>query len=910
MNTNKTEQNEIVSVWLRNTVADCLKVEANQIEHDVPLVRYGLDSLGAVQLTMAVGSKLQCKVPETLLLACPDLDSLAAFIQTTRNSGKPPVMNDARPSTELKEMLQDSRLPADICPQVEKNGDQRDYSTVLLTGATGFLGAYMLRALMRNTSLDVKCLVRSADANMGSRVRQNLESYGLWEPSFENRVSEFPGDLQRSGLGLSAAERQSLADDVGEIYHCAAAVNWVLPYAGLREANVLGTRELLRLACSGQPKPFHFVSTISTCYATGCSHAVSEQHDMLPYLDSIHLGYAQSKCVAESLVRQASARGLRTTIHRPTLITGDGSTGVSNSEDLLSTMIRGCIQMGAAPDLNWLLDCCPVDYVADAIVGLSSRTSNQLDAFHLVNNERSHWRELVLWMKLYGYPLELIPYRQWLARLRTAAAMPQHPLYRLRSFFMTRPEGASGMTLPELYEDHRHPPVLHSQTQRAMESLSISCPALDSKLLDRYFKSFIDRKVLPDVDRSSVQREPNCSPLDDDFFQTILRQHYDDPTIQVQEQSFSDSNSSESITTELASWQHGSNTGLWMYELSLVRDNQPVPEPLEVFVKSKPADHVTLDVATRVAEMADRDVGKTFERHSHHLGIKDCHRREIHIYRQTDPRFRRHLPNVYAAIENADRRQWMLVLESLSGLELLDSANNTSDWTREHIDAAIAGISQIHAIWYRRESEFSAFDWLGPRKTAIEMIEMQDLWESLTNFSWIYFSEWIDAEAKPIIAEIVASVGQWSADIDRMPQTVIHNDFNPRNMAFRNTDGERRLCAYDWELAAPGIPQHDLAELLCFVLPADCSSDTIMEMVERHRQELMNATGDDIDKEIWLHGFKLSLRDLIINRIPMYCLMHRFRKQPFLARVVKNWFQLYETMDLAETRLAPLGTAN
>lgn len=900
MMTNKVEQNETVDVWLHKMVAGCLKVDWLEIEQNVPLVRYGLDSLGAVQLTTAIESMLQCKVPETLLLACPDLKSLEVFIQMTLSTGTLPLLDGAKPSSELQGMYEDSQLPEDIVPRASSR-DRQNCSTVLLTGATGFLGAYMLRSLMRNTTLNVKCLIRSTDDTKGSRVRQNLESYGLWEASFEGRIAEIHGDLQQPGLGLDDEERQSLSGAVDEIYHCAAAVNWVLPYAGLREANVLGTRELLRLACNGQAKPFHFVSTISTCYATGCSHAISEQHDMLPHLNRIHLGYAQSKCVAESLVRQASERGLRTTIHRPTLITGDGATGISNNDDLLSTMIRGCVQMGAAPDLNWLLDCCPVDYVADAIVGLSSRSSGRCGVYHLVSNNRRHWRELVLWMSLYGYSMELIPYRQWLARLRTAAAMPQHPLYRLRSFFMTRPEDANGvtngLTLPELYENHRLPSVLHAKTLCALEPLAMPCPELNSGLLERYFRSFVDSGVLPAVERPSGPTGATCNSLDKGDLQKSLRQYYDDPTIQIRKQSLLGANCGESITTELASWQHGSNTGLWKYQLSVIGEEPTVPNALEIFVKSKPADQVILDVAKRVAQVADGAVGKAFARHGRFLGIEGCHQREIQMYRQRDPRFRRHVPSVYAAIESEAQCQWMLVLESLSGLELLDSANDTSKWTRDHIEAAIEGIAEVQAIWYRRELEFLAFDWLGSRKTAVEMVEMQDLWLSLANFSWGYFSDWINAEAKSEIAEVIDGVGQWSAEVDRMPHTVIHNDFNPRNMAFRNIDGGLRLCVYDWELSAPGIPQHDLAELLCFVLPAESTRESVKELVERHRQALEQATGESIDATSWRHGFQLSLFDLIINRIPMYCLMHRFRKQPFLPRVVKNWYRLFKMLD-------------
>ena len=174
------------------------------------------------------------------------------------------------------------------------------------------------------------------------------------------------------------------------------------------------------------------------------------------------------------------------------------------------------------------------------------------------------------------------------------------------------------------------------------------------------------------------------------------------------------------------------------------------------------------------------------------------------------------------------------------------------------------------------------------------MSEMTDLWESLADYAWKYFSNWVDPDTRPLVAELIADVGQWWQTLEQMPHTLIHNDFNPRNIAFRNQRGELRLCAYDWELATPGIPQHDLAELLCFVLPADCSRDSVFSYVELHREALSLATGRSIDADSWRVGFQLALRDLILNRLPMYCLMHTFRPQPFLSRIVRTWRRLHD----------------
>src|SRR4030095_15685373 len=102
------------------------------------------------------------------------------------------------------------------------------------------------------------------------------------------------------------------------------------------------------------------------------ARTVDERHDAFADVDGLHFGYAQSKAVAESLVQQAAARGLRSRIYRPAFIAGDSRTGAFNPDDMLSRLISGCVRMGAAPDLDWRLDALPVDNVAAAVLALSA----------------------------------------------------------------------------------------------------------------------------------------------------------------------------------------------------------------------------------------------------------------------------------------------------------------------------------------------------------------------------------------------------------------------------------------------------------------------------------------------------------------------------------------------------------
>src|SRR4029079_17940422 len=131
-----------------------------------------------------------------------------------------------------------------------------------------------------------------------------------------SRVTTIEADLARPHLGLDAASWEGLAARIDRVLHAGASVNWIAPYAGLRRSNVQGTLELLRLACRPVPIPFHFVSSLSVCYAVDGPPEVDELYDPLPHLRNVHLGYAQTKVVAEALVREAGRRGLPIKIYR------------------------------------------------------------------------------------------------------------------------------------------------------------------------------------------------------------------------------------------------------------------------------------------------------------------------------------------------------------------------------------------------------------------------------------------------------------------------------------------------------------------------------------------------------------------------------------------------------------------
>ena len=88
--------------------------------------------------------------------------------------------------------------------------------------------------------------------------------------------------------------------------------------------------------------------------------------------------------------------------------------------------------------------------------------------------------------------------------------------------------------------------------------------------------------------------------------------------------------------------------------------------------------------------------------------------------------------------------------------------------------------------------------------------------------------------------------------------------------------------------------QHDLAELLCFVLPEEADFDQVASWMTLQRRELAANCDQTIDPTLWVRGFLLALQRIAIERLPLYTIAHRFKPQPFLPHVIANWARLYE----------------
>ncbi|MGW4367101.1 thioester reductase domain-containing protein [Nocardia takedensis] len=458
-----------------------------------------LDSLMLIELKDHIEKSFALELDLETMFDAASLTGLAEWI-----ADRPPIASapepvasptvdrlggDRRPRRARSRSMTVEQMTAKalLDPDITARGtpDPAAPAATLLTGATGFVGAYLLHELLRTTDSDVLCLVRAEDrAHAADRIAANLAKYGLDNADHHDRVIPVLGDLAEPMFGLTRAAFEALHGLVGRILHCGGLVKWTYPYDGLAPANVTGTVEVLRLATVGAPRPVHFISTVGVFSSrTYTADTVAETAE-LDTSGPLAVGYAQSKWVAEKLIRIADDRGVPTTIHRINT-GGDSVTGAFNRQDHLSMMIKGCVEASIAPTTAPMpLQPAPIDYVARGIVALSRTESALGGTYHLVHPHQLSWTELFDHIAAYGYRFEGLSFDEWRDQVvnRRAGTMA---LVGLTPF------------LHESVDDVRLPFSTSAHTRAALRELGIECPPLDRALIHRYLDAFVKSGFLP-----------------------------------------------------------------------------------------------------------------------------------------------------------------------------------------------------------------------------------------------------------------------------------------------------------------------------------------------------------------------------------------------------------------------------
>ncbi len=400
-----------------NGMVEILRQELSQLSpRTEPIRNLGLDSLMVAQISVRIHRQTGVNVP------------IQRFFDGTTGEEL------------LQEVISKNQIEIDLVDWsvLQKRSEARlaktfpslsSASGVLLTGATGFLGRYLLRALIQKTNRTIYCLVRAGSPSEArKRLSQALATTG--EEDFDwSRIRPMAADVTLPNFGLSSMEFEILQSQVGLVLHNAANVDFVAPYKELEQVNADATSAMLDFVTKYQTIPIHFVSTqaIFNTPERPVDRPI-QSGDFPESVQEIYTGYAQSKWVSEMLLKEMASNGLPVAIHRPGLVVADTESGFMAQDDFLARFISGCIRLARYPNCDVAIDMMAVNDLAESMVASMEDTSKSLREIMWTYADSWKLSQVLEIFQALGYPMAPVDFNVWIDAIRLESMNPLFPL--------------------------------------------------------------------------------------------------------------------------------------------------------------------------------------------------------------------------------------------------------------------------------------------------------------------------------------------------------------------------------------------------------------------------------------------------------------------------------------------------
>ncbi|KAI1084936.1 acetyl-CoA synthetase-like protein [Whalleya microplaca] len=396
----------------------------------------GIDSLRAAQLRRLLQHNLDLGehiLPTNVVYDAGTVTRLARILFAMRTgemleNGHSDSVDEI---TKMERLIEkygkfEARTPGEV-PTPERD-------VVILTGATGALGAHILNQLLDDPKVDkVFCLVRGDDAL--TRIHESMKARGLSVVGDnKKRVGKLTAlttsNFSAPNLGLSPEVYSALQDSATLIIHAAWPVNFNISLES-QTPHIEGLRNFLDLSLGvpfKDPARLLFTSSISTAFQTPTPANVPEGPiQSLTYAAST--GYARSKLISERICSAAAASGAAVGVLRVGQISADSVHGIWNDKEAIPILVRSVTEIHALPRLdgdNGICDWMPVDTVARTCLELAEKlgTNNGEAAYYNIKPPHAFsWNDGFLpALRKTGLEFEDVSLEDWVARLRSRAA--------------------------------------------------------------------------------------------------------------------------------------------------------------------------------------------------------------------------------------------------------------------------------------------------------------------------------------------------------------------------------------------------------------------------------------------------------------------------------------------------------
>lgn len=485
----------------------------------------GGDSLSALRFITALKQR-NISVSLAQLLQLPDMTKLECAIQSNFSSSE---ISEETIQWEKEWSFSHTHSPSSKNFWKSNSEDTNKVNaeqetavldeSVLLTGATGFLGPFLAFELLNQyPTWKVVCLVRgSSDAEALARLKQHAELLRVWDEELALRLQVFKSDISAPRFGLTSRDYEALTRSVRCVVHNAARVHGILPYRDLKLVNVDPIPAIVHFCGEKRAKTLLHVSSVNVLRPPDYHPEVALSSVPCPSL-SLAPGYAQSKYVAERMLETCMSamsvvpRGVL--VVRPATISAHSLSGACNLTDFTTSFVAGHILLGCYPSSlrgipeNLLLT--PVDFVSRALVQLlrvhcSLAPSPTISFYHLSTPLPCSWLQLVDYIRSFGYRLVAVNDAEYCLKLKQMN--PSNPLYMFQEQLVCS-DGFSSLS-------HSAGPSQH-KTLAALDNAASDWPCISEAMFRRQLEfmqlhgkiPFAPSPALPL--ESSLQRYFDC----------------------------------------------------------------------------------------------------------------------------------------------------------------------------------------------------------------------------------------------------------------------------------------------------------------------------------------------------------------------------------------------------------------